>query len=58
MDADRAVTCFDDLWSPSILLKPIIKRQAVQSVARPVMYITFIGLMGKYLSLIRDIKVA
>jgi hypothetical protein len=58
MNADRAVTFFNDLWSPSILLKPIIKRQGVQSVARPVMYITFIGLTGKYLWLIRDIKVA
>jgi putative peptidoglycan lipid II flippase len=37
------------------LLKPIIRSQ---SVVKPVIYITFIGLIGKCLSLVRDINVA
>ena len=41
-----------------LLSKPIIKGRVAQSVARPVMYITFIGIIGKCLSLVRDINVA
>jgi putative peptidoglycan lipid II flippase len=43
---------------PPTIFKPKVRSHSVQSVAKPVMYVTFIGLIGKFLSLARDINVA